>query len=142
VVVEGLRLAHLPLRSPRQLIAKVLVGWLSRKLAYGTRAASTRNSWHFRELFERISAGDIITMSDVRQYSAAIYALNRLPSFGDDGEVRFVEHRFADAVAALARALALRPDDLSTQRWHSAAVSFANSTPPPDWEPIVSLDSK
>jgi glycosyl transferase family 2 len=98
VVVEGLRLAHLPLRSPSQLIAKVLVGWLSRKLAYGARAASTRNSWHFRELFERISAGDVITPSDVRRYSAAIYALNRLPSIGEDAEVRFVEHRFADPV--------------------------------------------
>jgi len=58
------------------------------------------------------------------------------------GYIACVEHRFADAVPALARALALRPDDLSTQRWHSAAVSFANSTPPPAWEPIVSLDSK
>jgi hypothetical protein len=98
VAVEGLRLAHMPLRSPRQLIAKTLVGWLSRKLAYGTRAASTRNSWHFRELFERILAGETITMSDVRRYSAAIYALNRLPSSSDDGDVEFVEHRFADPI--------------------------------------------
>jgi hypothetical protein len=96
VAVEGLRLAHLPLRSPQQMTAKVLVGWLSRKLAYGKSAASTRNSWHFREMFARIVAGDVITMSDVRRYSAAIYALNRLPSSGDDGDVRLVEHRFAD----------------------------------------------
>jgi len=45
-------------------------------------------------------------------------------------------------VADLTRALALRPDDPSTQRWHTTAVAFTTTPPPPDWEPIVSLDSK
>ena len=58
------------------------------------------------------------------------------------GYTACVEHRFADAVSALARALALRPDDPSTQRWHHAATSFATTPPPPGWEPVVSLDSK
>jgi glycosyltransferase involved in cell wall biosynthesis len=94
--IEGLRLAHLPLRSPGQLTAKVLVGWLSRKLAYGASAVSTRNSWHFRALFERIIAGDVITMADVRRYSAAVYAFNQLPSPGDTDNFQVVEHRVAN----------------------------------------------
>jgi adenylate cyclase len=58
------------------------------------------------------------------------------------GYTACVEHRFADAVAAFTRALAHRPDDPSTQRWHAAALAFTTTTPPPNWEPIVSLDSK
>ena len=96
--LEGMRLAHLPLRSPEQLAAKVLVGWLSRKLAYGASAVSTRNSWHFRALFERIIAGDVITMADVRSYSAAVYGFDRLPLPGDCDDIALVEHRLADPV--------------------------------------------
>jgi adenylate cyclase len=58
------------------------------------------------------------------------------------GYTACVEHRFAAALPALARALALRPDDASTQRWHTAATTFVSTPPPPDWEPILSLDSK
>ena len=58
------------------------------------------------------------------------------------GYTACVEHRFADALPALTRALALRPDDPSTQRWHTAATTFATTPPLPNWEPIVSLDSK
>ncbi len=58
------------------------------------------------------------------------------------GYTACVEHRFAAAVPALARALALQPDDPSTRRWHDAAATFATTPPPPDWEPVVSLDSK
>jgi adenylate cyclase len=53
-----------------------------------------------------------------------------------------VDRRFAEAATALTRALALRPDDLSTQRWHTAALSFLATAPSPDWEPVISLDSK
>jgi len=58
------------------------------------------------------------------------------------GYTACVEHRFAAALPALARALALRPDDASTQRWHADATTFVSTPPPPNWEPIVSLDSK
>jgi len=58
------------------------------------------------------------------------------------GYTACVEHRFAAALPDLARALALRPDDPSTQRWHTAATTFVSTPPPPHWEPIVSLDSK
>ncbi|HWA24901.1 MAG TPA: adenylate/guanylate cyclase domain-containing protein [Lacunisphaera sp.] len=58
------------------------------------------------------------------------------------GYAALVERRYAEAVAALTRALALRPDDKSTKRWHAQALTFATTPPPPDWEPIISLDSK
>ncbi len=96
--VEGVRLAHLPFRSPQQLMGKVLVGWLSRKLAYGARAPTAQHSWHFRELFARITAGDTISMADVRRYAVALYALNRMPAPGDEADFTLVEARVADAM--------------------------------------------
>jgi len=58
------------------------------------------------------------------------------------GYTACVEHRFAAAVPALARARALRPDDPSARRWHETATTFSSTPPPPDWEPVLSLDSK
>jgi hypothetical protein len=94
--VEGFRLAHLPFRSPQQLSAKVLVGWLSRKLSYGTKAQSTNHSWHIRELFGRIVAGEKIEMADVRRYAIALYALNRVPQPGDEAEFTLVDEPIAE----------------------------------------------
>lgn len=93
--VEGLRLAHLPFRSPQQLTAKVLVGWLSRKLAYGAKAEVTNHSWHIRELFGRIVAGEAIGMADVRRYAIALYALNRVPSPEDESAYTLIEEPVA-----------------------------------------------
>ncbi|HEX2862711.1 MAG TPA: adenylate/guanylate cyclase domain-containing protein [Lacunisphaera sp.] len=58
------------------------------------------------------------------------------------GYTALVDRRFAEAVAALSRALALQPDDISTRRWHTQASTFTHTPPPPDWEPVISLDSK
>ncbi len=58
------------------------------------------------------------------------------------GYAALVGRRYAEAVAALSRALALQPGDLSTRRWHAEALTFTHTPPPPDWEPIISLDSK
>jgi adenylate cyclase len=58
------------------------------------------------------------------------------------GYTAYVERRFAEAAAALSRALALRPDDYSTRRLHTESVQFAHTPPPSTWEPVVSLDSK
>jgi len=58
------------------------------------------------------------------------------------GYAALVERRYAEAVTALSRALALVPDDLSTRRWHTEATTFLSTPPPPDWEPVISLDSK
>ena len=89
--VDAFRLAHLPFRSPQQLCAKVLVGWLSRKLAYGAKAESTQQSWHIRELFGRIVAGETIGMADLCRYAVALYALNRVPGPDDESAYTLVE---------------------------------------------------
>lgn len=75
--LPGMTLAHLPLRSPQQLTAKALVGWLSRKLSYGPSVGGTTNSWHLREMFQRLVAGRVLTPAEVQKYAIDIYALGR-----------------------------------------------------------------
>ncbi|WP_164975963.1 adenylate/guanylate cyclase domain-containing protein [Oleiharenicola lentus] len=58
------------------------------------------------------------------------------------GYTALCQRRFAEAAAAFTRALALRPGDLTTRRWQFEATSLTQSPPPPDWEPVISLDSK
>lgn len=58
------------------------------------------------------------------------------------GYTAFVERRFAEAAGFLSQALALRPADLTTRRLHQEATAFAHTPPPPEWEPVISLDSK
>ncbi len=58
------------------------------------------------------------------------------------GYAALVDRRFTDAVVALDRANALQPGDLSTQRWLDTAKAFVTTPPGPDWEPVISLDSK
>lgn len=58
------------------------------------------------------------------------------------GYAALVDRRFAEAATALSRAQALRPDDPSTRRWHTEAATFTHTPPPPDWEPVITLDSK
>ena len=58
------------------------------------------------------------------------------------GYAALVNRRYPEAVAALTRALALQPDDVSTHHWHAEATHFTLSPPPSDWEPIISLESK
>jgi len=94
--MQGMALAHAPLRSPEQLKAKALVGWLSRKLTYGPKASATTNSWHLREMFRRVVEGDVITPADVRQYAIAVYALGNAPSDADAGKYTLVEDPFAE----------------------------------------------
>ncbi|MEN9402536.1 MAG: Adenylate cyclase 1 [Verrucomicrobiota bacterium] len=58
------------------------------------------------------------------------------------GYTAYVERRFAEAVPALAKAQKLRPTDLTTNRLLTEATTFAENPPSPDWEPVISLDSK
>jgi hypothetical protein len=96
--LQGITLAHLPLRSPEQLAAKALVGWSSRRLTYGQKAATTANSWHLRELFARIATGEKVTARDVHDYAVGIYALGQLPSAADAGQFSLVEDQVAEAM--------------------------------------------
>jgi adenylate cyclase len=88
-----------------------------------------------------------------KQQAIEVHALHGAPGTLPPDEAEFVaayrtgyaalvERRYAEAVPALTRAQVLRPDDLSTTRWHAAALAFLATPPPPDWEPVLSLDSK
>ena len=83
IPVTGVELAHLPLRSPEQLAAKAMIGWLSFHLVYGNADEHKYFSWHWRELYRRILAGEPIDAHDVQRYAIAIYALNQMPGDGD-----------------------------------------------------------
>ncbi len=58
------------------------------------------------------------------------------------GYEAYVNRRFADAAAALARADALLPHDLTTRRLREDSARYSLTPPPADWEPILTLESK
>ena len=58
------------------------------------------------------------------------------------GYEAYVNRRFADAAAALARAAALLPHDLTTRRLREDSARYSLTPPPADWEPILTLESK
>ena len=51
-----------------------------------------------RELFQRVVAGEAITVRDVHDYAIGIYALGRLPSAADAGLFTLVEDQVAEAM--------------------------------------------
>jgi hypothetical protein len=73
--LAGCELAHLPFRSPEQLLAKVLIGWLGYRLAAGPDALHGRINWHWRELFDAYVAGRAFTPADLQHYAMRVYAL-------------------------------------------------------------------
>ncbi len=59
-----------------------------------------------------------------------------------EGYTAFVNRRFAEAVIALDRADGIMPGDLTTQRLRDEAALYSRNPPPPEWEPILTLESK
>ncbi len=58
------------------------------------------------------------------------------------GYAAFVTRDFATAVTAFDRAHGLQPGDLTTERLREDSRRLLATPPPPDWEPILTLDSK
>jgi hypothetical protein len=127
--LPNVTLAHTPVRSREQLIAKALIGWLSNRLAIGKEEAeSTRFGWHWRELFRRIVAGDDITSKDLLMYTVNAYAMDRVYQAGDEDlftlveeliatsvELRYTTHVPIDPLRALANWTSLLIDELQRQ---------------------------
>jgi hypothetical protein len=137
--LAGMALAHLPLRSPAQLISKALIGWLARKLSYGPKGETTTSSWHLRELFQRVVlTGEPITYADVHDYAIRLYAPGRMPEERRTSEdYRIVEDPFAESMplrytdsepADPARLLALWTSQLIDRMLQSQAPT--NTTEP------------
>jgi hypothetical protein len=68
VLLPDLPLWHFPVRSPAQLTAKALVGWLA-CLAANPRAAETAESYHWRGMYQRIADGPGFDGADIRTLS-------------------------------------------------------------------------
>jgi adenylate cyclase len=54
----------------------------------------------------------------------------------------YVDARFAEAAEALARAAGILPGDLTTDRLRVEAARYELTSPPADWEPVLTLESK
>jgi SAM-dependent methyltransferase len=68
ILLPDLPLWHFPIRSPAQLTAKALVGWLA-CLAANPRAAETAESYHWRGMYQRIVDGSGFNGADLRTLS-------------------------------------------------------------------------
>ena len=63
-IVEGVTLAHFPVRSAEQVATKAIIGWLSHRLTrperfLGNMQGKTIPASHWRELFDMISSGRV-----------------------------------------------------------------------------------
>jgi adenylate cyclase len=59
-----------------------------------------------------------------------------------EGYGQHARREFGAAVAAFTRAQALAPDDIVTAELLRTATKFAHTPPSPDWEPILTLETK
>jgi len=64
-----LAMAHFPVRSPLQLSAKALSGWLA-QLAKNPRAAETGEAFHWRQMYERVMTDGMLDAATVAEISA------------------------------------------------------------------------
>lgn len=72
--LEGVQLAHLPLRSPAQFLSKIVQGWLGYRLAYAHSADKNTINWHWRRLFEDLLRGRAFSAADLQHYALRVYA--------------------------------------------------------------------
>jgi glycosyltransferase involved in cell wall biosynthesis len=61
---EHLYLAHFPVRSPEQLSAKILLGWMSRLASLEQKGD---HGWHVRKLFDRLRTGENLSYEEVEE---------------------------------------------------------------------------
>lgn len=73
VELEGVRLAHLPFRSPAQVVRKAALGWLGHRLATGSQAKALPLNWHWRGLFEHLLEGRFPRWDDLPALAASAY---------------------------------------------------------------------
>jgi hypothetical protein len=71
--LPAVRLAHLPFRSPGQLVRKAVLGWLGHRVALGPRARELPLNWHWRGLYERLLAGWSPGWQDLAELAASAY---------------------------------------------------------------------
>lgn len=79
VDIEGVTLAHFPLRSPEQALSKALIGWLGWRLAYGDleQPGAERMGWHWRQWHEDfLRDGQLPSWDALRREALRVYAFD------------------------------------------------------------------
>src|SRR5687767_13094009 len=71
--IAGVALAHVPIRSPDQLVRKVMLGWFGHRLLLGREADTTPIGWHWRELYKRFAAGHWPDRAELRALTVGTY---------------------------------------------------------------------
>jgi adenylate cyclase len=108
--------------------AELLAGKIITRPVANLRVKGKKNAVRVHELIGEPGALDPAARDFVTLYS--------------EGFTAYGERRFDDAVRAFDSALALRPDDFLTTRYRDDARSLAASPPPPEWEPVLKLETK
>ncbi|HET7845795.1 MAG TPA: glycosyltransferase family 2 protein [Xanthomonadales bacterium] len=80
--LDGVALAHFPMRSPDQLVKKVTLGWFGHKLLLGHEADTTQQGWHWRELYKRYAAGHWPDRAELRALTIGTYIYKGDPVAG------------------------------------------------------------
>jgi len=80
--LDGIALAHFPMRSPDQLVKKVTLGWFGHRLLLGREAETTAQGWHWRELYKRYAAGHWPDRNELRQLCVGTYIYKGDPQVG------------------------------------------------------------
>jgi len=117
--LEGVALAHFPVRSPEQIAKKALLGWLSWRLTQPERympdpLADTAPNAHWRRMFGQLAAGGDPADPAIMRDAIAAYAAgeNREPvadaelveePLGCAYELRYTQPRLDTPLALLAR---------------------------------------
>lgn len=78
-VIDTLPLAHLPFRSPAQLLGKVVQGWLAHRLRAGSQARRSPINAHWRALYDQWLAGTAPDWAAMQELALQWYALKPAP---------------------------------------------------------------
>jgi hypothetical protein len=92
--LEGVALAHLPLRSPAQAVSKAVIGWLGWRLSYGDidLPGAERMGWHWRQWTEAfLRDGRRPSWEDLRREALRVYAYDVEGADFDASAVALVE---------------------------------------------------
>jgi hypothetical protein len=90
--LDGLRLAHLPIRSAGQLAQKAVLGWLAHRLAFGELALRSNVNQHWRRVTDELAAGRTLDADALLNATLALYADGGL----DEAQARLPQRAVAD----------------------------------------------
>lgn len=117
--LDGVSLAHFPIRSPDQLVKKVTLGWFGHKLLLGHEADTTPQGWHWRELYKRYAAGHWPDRNEMRQLCVGTYIYK--------GDPQAARNKPLNPIVDPLPLPALRYTSLKSQSAHVAIVRWVET---------------